>query len=279
MNIEIKHQLEHGFSIEGVATKAVFSSEDACETVRRFHHLDALGEDRNTFHFYSAKFLENVEETRRLYLELGHKVKLFSKIPACVLKYNTLTRKDVQVYRIHNGIYYKGQSTFDITTPYKLRDLMEMEVKTIFNTSYRLDLTDIDKPKMIRVERPETAKIEEVVETIMNVGHTAFIKQAIDNLVQVERGKIYQGRFFSIVFQQPADNTFRFNLNGNKPGSDSVTFECTGGNFKVTLIQPVQKVQMDVTRQLLFEIISSIYREVSYSQGPLSLRNKRKQRA
>lgn len=276
MNTEIKHTLKHGFTIEGVVTKAVFTPEDAQETVRKFHHLEALGEDAKTFHYYSSKFLENVEDTRQLYLALGHKIKLHSKIPACVLRYSTHQRPDNQVYRIHNGIYFKGRSTFDITAPYKLRDLMNMEVKTIFNVSYRLDLDDVDNPAMRRVENQDTRRVEETVETIMSTGHHAFITQALNNLFTLEPGKLYQGRFFTLSYKKLANETgFQIRLSGNKPGSDSATFEYCNGQFSAFLIQPVQCVPMEVDRQMLFEFLYCIYREVGFSQGPKGLREKR----
>ena len=275
MNIEIKHNLGHGFSIEGVVNKQVFTPEQAQTILGKFYRLEEIGDVANGFHFYSSMFLKTLEETKKQYNELGHRIKLYSSIPASVTRFSTYKRPQFQVYRINNGIFFKGRSTLDLTVPYKLSDIMETEIKTIFNVSYTLDFTDKDKPLIKRVENADTRRVDDLVGLLRDLNYPALTKQSLLNVITFIPNKIYQGRLFTITVEEKGEFDLVFNLESNRKGNDSAKLELTNGNFKITLYQPVQTVVIPTNDLSLFEVLYAILREMEFSTAKVSKHPKR----
>ena len=265
MKNEIRTPLGLGFTLIERSEGKVLPVEKGLDLSQQLQRLDDVGAVRVMHHHYCGRLLDFMDSGRKTFNEIGQSVKIQSIMPITVVRYALHTHPAALVYRFVNTIYLKGQSTFDHTTGFKLRDFIKSEFKTLFNVTYELQMEEGSEPFMIRRNYPNTSRINEAIAAIHSFEHPAFVLQAIKGLAPLEPNKVVRGRFFEVTLSLKEGGNFTIQLKSNKPTGDGALITYEEGRFHVTLVQPVLKVGLEVTDQLLFEILYCLSQECNYN--------------
>lgn len=255
--------LNWGFSLLGEATDRTLSADESLEIVALLSRMSEFTEHRTHHHYFCARMMEFLEKVRKQYRDIGHSVKLQSVMPISVMRYHLADHPTCQAYRFANIIYRNGKCATDVTVPFKLKDHIQAEIKTVFDVTYALDMSTTP-PTMRRFTYQEEAAINDLISTIRSVDHPAFVLLAIRNLAKMEHDRSYRGKIFTVKITEGTGGDFTIHFTPNKPQGDGVVFCFCNGRMDATLITPVNKVPLEITDQFLFEMFYNLQREVYY---------------
>ena len=255
MKTDSTKALDYGFTLTVKDAGKVLDADKGLDLIEQIHRLESVASNVSLHHHYCTRLLDIFDKTRAVFSEIGQSVKITSPVPISAIRYAPVSNPTAMVYRFVNSIFHRGQCSFDHTTAWKLKDFFRSEFKSIFNVTYELELDEDNNPVMKRRVYPTTNQINDVIKTVKEVDHPAFVLQAIKGIAPLEVDKKVNGRFFETTLNLKAGGNFTILLKSNKPSGDSVQLTYEEGRFHVTLLQSVLKVNMDVTDQLLFEIM------------------------
>lgn len=276
MKTENKTPLGYGFTLTESHGGEVLPQEEALSMVSQIARLDEIGTIAQRLHYYSKRLLEFLDEGRKQFRRIGQDVKITSHVPITAIRYQLVSKDEMHVYRFIAPIYHRDQCSFEHTVPWKFKDYFQSEFKSMFNVAYTIELDENDKPYMKRKTYPHSARVKELIGTFKEIDHPAFVLQGIKGIVPIVPDRVYKGRFFQMELKLKESGNFTFNFKSNKVSGDSAVLTYEEGRFHMTLIQPVLKAPLEVTDDLLFELIHCIISEYNHEFSDKRQMNKSK---
>ena len=261
---QFSQQMDWGFSVIGETTDQTLPLEQSLGIVGLLARMEEYTEHRTHHHHFCNRMMEFLDLVKSQYRAVGHNAKLVSKVPLSIIRYSLDSQPHCQAYRFTNIIYCNQQCTVDVTVPFKLKDHIRAEVKTVFDVTYTLKFNQEEGPVVRRHSYPEEGLINDVLATLKEISHPAFVLQALRGLTPLEHDRTYVGKIFAVKLVQETGDNFTITFTPNKAQGDKLIFTYRGMRPELMMHTPVNKAQLELDDQLLFEMLYCLQREGNY---------------
>lgn len=252
-----------GFKLIQESTDQVLPQETSIGFIGTMNRLEQLANSQLTLHYHRLAMMEFIEETRKTFKEHGQSVKIEAPVPISAICFELASRPHQTTYKILYTLFNKKVCRFDLTTGYKLKDFINCAFKSIFNITYYLTEQN-GQPAIVRKQYPEDRKIKDIVDTLQEIDHPKFVLQAIQGLVKVEPNQTYTGRLYNVTLKFLEGGNFVFEFITRKD-RESVYFGFEEGKFFVRIKDITYQADMQITPDLLHELLICLKKEVDYN--------------